>query len=960
MIEFSAHCHNHWNAHSHHTMPKRGRAKNATSDSQAPPPPPNPATASSAPESERDRADVYIDDDDESDGDIDVEELEAIMHDVCIDAVDAREILRSAALGRVNIHTREAYDLNIRQCALWAQSTAQFQHEVTGTGSNVQLKWPLNEEVVVGFISYLQQKQVSWSHTNPPKMKHLAPSTISHIFSAFRDLYNVHGDAIPNSLDTFFSNTYRKYVLFISQQKLDGLYPDTINSAGFSVSIFEAICDKLAAYWTSGRGACNATVRYLRLFFIFCFVLLGRGERVGRLRYQWMSWSDDSMLVKIPTTKSDQSGALSYFKRVYANALNPSVCPILALAIEVFSRDSTVTDRVFPGVNHDVNHANSFRKFLNKTFGTSVLGIATCRITNHSAKRSGIMAVSDAEVIQWHNAELRADHKCGVTSNYQTSPAPQQDGIMGRILSCLPFGEAQFNIPPPHFDAKDIAHIALSGIVPQFESYESDFKMVIPFLFASLIFHWNWIEDSIPQNHPIHTSKFAVLHNRQVPFLQSKVLGGRAGALSLLKVTGNSCLSDMHITCKQTKVKVDDIYSMLQRGAISPNGVIGIDHTLSSMHDLNAAVHILIQQNTQLLKMQQFTPNAPASHVVGHRQRPVFYLNQSFRLPNGIKPEGLFLKWFVPDGSIPAYKDITNAMLPDSDMRRSQETLLSKFRTLMKYMIGTTPPHVITRDVTVAFQLCWCRLQKLCCWPCSSLNDAAITVYGKIPLHQRVELQETPVLGFNSNQFIHAATMAVHAAAVARAAAAANGPLNDASLHAAALADAFMQASTHAIEVALVADSSAEAAVEVAHATDAAVRNVVLPHCVPRGSAQYPVEGPRPPLDRSSASQPALVMYSAFAQSNAPRTGAEACWACPYCVTASSRGAFQAIGSSMRRHVRTEHKSSYDANSIGVYLNVSPLIWCTKCATGGQSGGSWEPVLIIIASHAQPPLPLPL
>ena len=253
-------------------MSKRARAQIATSDFETPTPPPNPATEQGAPVSERDIADVYIDDDEASDGDIDVEELEAIMHDVRIDAVDARQILRSAALGRVNVHTRKAYDLHIRQCALWAQSTAQFQHEVTGTGPNVQLKWPLNEDVVVGFISYLQQQQVPWSFSNPPVMKHLAPSTIAHVFSAFRDLYNVHDDAIPNSLNMFFSNTYRKYVLFISQQKLNGLYPDTINSAGFSVSMYEAICDKLATYWTSGRGACNATVRYLRLFFhiLFC------------------------------------------------------------------------------------------------------------------------------------------------------------------------------------------------------------------------------------------------------------------------------------------------------------------------------------------------------------------------------------------------------------------------------------------------------------------------------------------------------------------------------------------------------------------------------------------------------------------------------------------------------------------------------------------------------------------
>ena len=158
---------------------------------------------------------------------------------------------------------------------------------------------------------------------------------------------------------------------------------------------------------------------------------------------------------------------MSYFKRIYANALNPYVCPILTLAIEVFSRNGSDSDpdRVFPGSIPHQNHNSGFKSFLRKAFGTTGLGFDTSRITGHSPKRSAIMSVSDCEVIQWHSAELRADHKCGITSNYQTSPAPQQDGIMGRILSCLPFGEREFNVAPPHFDAKDIPIGLLSKMV---------------------------------------------------------------------------------------------------------------------------------------------------------------------------------------------------------------------------------------------------------------------------------------------------------------------------------------------------------------------------------------------------------------------------------------------------------------------------------------------------------------
>jgi cbb3-type cytochrome oxidase maturation protein len=84
----------------------------------------------------------------------------------------------------------------------------RFKDEVvTGAeGEKLKLKWPLNENMVVGFIDFLTKKQTKWHHSN--KMKHLAPSTIGHYFSAFRDLYNLHSQPVPDFIDKFFSNTY--------------------------------------------------------------------------------------------------------------------------------------------------------------------------------------------------------------------------------------------------------------------------------------------------------------------------------------------------------------------------------------------------------------------------------------------------------------------------------------------------------------------------------------------------------------------------------------------------------------------------------------------------------------------------------------------------------------------------------------------------------------------------------
>ena len=542
------------------------------------------------------------------------------------------------------------------------------------------------------------------------------------------------------------------------------------------------------------------------------------------------------------------------------------------------------------------------------------------------------MTISDCEVIQWHSAEMRADHKCGITSSYQTSPAPQQDGIMGRLLSCLPFGEREFNLAPPHFDAKDILSIPFSNMVTNFESYTADFKCVIPFLFASLVYNWEWIERYIPQSNPIFTSKCAVLHNRNIAFWRSKVLGGSVGARSLLKVTGNSRLCDMHITCNQTALKVNDIHSMLQNGRAlhATCAEASVAPAAQSLIDLNDSIQILIRQNSALLKNQCTAPNAPAPHAVGQRQTPVFYLNQSWRLPNGIQPEGLFYKWFVPDGNVPAYKEINNQMLPESSLRRSQETLLSKFRTLMKCLVGSTPSHWITRDVTTAFVLCWKRLQCVCEFPDSTVNDAAITVYGKIPTAKRAQLQSKPVQGFKSNEFIQAATLAIHAAAALQTTS------SDADVALGQHANVFMQAATEALTQAVDADDEgptfhiAECGASTAEVTTA------QPKCIPRGARMYPSEAPRPlvEVDVVSTSTATSIRcagaYISYVRDNAPRAGAEACWSCPYCLSSSSRGAFQANAHCLRRHVREQHSSDYVASDIGDYLYRSQLVWCSK------------------------------
>jgi hypothetical protein len=50
-----------------------------------------------------------------------------------------------------------------------------------------------------------------------------------------------------------------------------------------------------------------------------------------------VEWENDSLLVKYGLQKGDQEGKTTRPKHIHANPENPFICPILALAVYIFS-----------------------------------------------------------------------------------------------------------------------------------------------------------------------------------------------------------------------------------------------------------------------------------------------------------------------------------------------------------------------------------------------------------------------------------------------------------------------------------------------------------------------------------------------------------------------------------------------------------------------------------------------
>ena len=850
--------------------------------------------------------------------------------DAAQELFDIPDIIQTAQQKRVMASTRSKYVGHLRQMACWAQSTEQFKHCVV----NGEMQTPLDADCMVGYTQHLRNRKVPWRHHEVPgTMKHLAVKSVSGFFAAAKDSYGFHGKEFPEAVSVYFSNFIRGYTLFIAAQKDKNLHPDRTNSIGFSVSVYERICRKASEYILNSRGSCVSAWNQVWLFWLFLYNLLGRATQVSKITYDWIWWQDDSMVIKVPTQKGDKNGLLSYWKRVYANPLKPWLCPVLALAVHVFSITpaNSFTSRVFSGDGN--SFTLRFKTFMKWAFPEETIeGIPKHRITSHSPKRSGMCLVIGNEVVKWDAAELRADHKVGLTSIYQSCAAPQQDGIMGRLLAGLEFATAAFNVAPHHFKNEDVCTIKFKDFVAHYDSYGATFKTVIPFLLASVVAHLDSgnLRKILPKGHPFWSSTLILRHQNLLSQLQFKIQGGRVGAESVLPLTGNSVTSDTRTDVAEIK---KDIKAL--RSEIASSGSVA--HPLSDFGVANIQQQLsCIQEDVRSVKQKLgheydiVAAAAGAQVIMPRRCIPVFYLSNAFKL-SSITPFNLLTRWVTPEPPAPAWRHIRNEMLPRVEGRRAQENLLSTYHRFMDAFLGCSPNYSdVEANIAGFFDLAWARMVRVCNWDSTrSPARATKTVYGwLLDQPEKLKVLQDSKLVVSVTAQVEVARNAHSTRETARSTREWNSCSVDAD-------------QPHG------AQSAVQEQAVSAHGADFSSVIVVNEHvpaaCVPRNALLYPANAPRPlpALRKGEQRRQEHDAFDAYISEQAPKPGARPCWPCPFCLTSRHFHCTK----NLYRHVRENHEDRGELqNEISLLQatsDIACLVWC--CNRGGAS--YWEPVL---------------
>jgi hypothetical protein len=583
---------------------------------------------------------------------------------------------------------------------------------------NDKVLLPVPLSIGKAYLCHCRDARVAWpldprTEASRTGLKHYSIGKIDGVIAAIKYSYCKLSAAMPPNEVKFYNDFQHSYRNILAQAKACGEYPAQSGTVAIAMASVVRLLNAALRHVPTGRGAKESSVRRVWLYILLAIATCGRGERVGRVQFQFISWAADCLSVQIPTSKSDLEGLMSYAKLCGANPWNPVCCLPTALGVEFLSRDdSSSVDFLFGNFDEEtksmVTQMQTALKTILNDVGEDNLGATFDRLTGHFLKKTAIGFMrSNHECISHDSRELRADHKVGPYNQRS-----EQDGVVGRVLAFLKPGSVEFACAPPHFHPDVVAAIPWAVIVPTYNQYPLDTKLAIHACVASVIHNAEFIMKNLSTSHPFHGCHLMKTQLKWVKLLQPHVLGGRSGFKSIMEATGQSLISKI-------AVDLEAIRKEGSREAITCPAAL-VEQMCELQHAVTDLKNVIVGQASQ-----------PTSAVAPAHIPRIYigYITEKFPFPVGLGVEDGWRRWHC--GEKPLRSIIPKMLLSSLSAaeRVRQMCLRRKFKAVMEILQGQTDDKTVDIDPNFVWQTCWTRAVALfqiplpCSWTISTAYD---------------------------------------------------------------------------------------------------------------------------------------------------------------------------------------------------------------------------------------------
>ena len=458
--------------------------------------------------------------------------------------------------GRIVDDTKYQYGLKIETMKRWFRDQEEYKDVLDLFNEEGELIIPVQTDRVLNFFGYLTTKFENVAFIEEVNTDFLAEATlqgkkvkklrkqlkipkkkrVAYSYSLVRGfksalVWYTGSGGLPKECDTALEELLDGYKRRIARLKESGQMEiregkSRLLFQGFSIISKAAMTSKPAVVVEEServklKGGRKLHPRregtWQQFIFAWCFfvlewVMMCRCATTAAILFSLMSWAGDCICIDVARSKSDQTGEKEFPRHVYANPYMPWLCPFLSLAVYIFClpfKDSQ-SDSLFPGESQKDRFSKNLQGivenldevFINQLGGTTVEDIGT-----HSTRKGSVSYVlslaGGPNVIQ---VFLRCCWSLGNVQDRYVFLDSGGDQFVGRSVGGLPVSDSKFATLPPHLSSEDLEEISKLGweqIVPAFYNFNPSFRVIIQYLFASIVFHVDFLREELSPAHPL-------------------------------------------------------------------------------------------------------------------------------------------------------------------------------------------------------------------------------------------------------------------------------------------------------------------------------------------------------------------------------------------------------------------------------------------------------------------------
>ena len=281
---------------------------------------------------------------------------------------------------RVIAGTSRTYASRIRKMKAYFRE--KFPDDI---GPDGELLVPMDVDHVLSFFGSISRWQEGERGGVPGQLK-----SVSHMGghrSALVDYYKiVHKRKFEPELDTRLSALLSGFKRQVAQAKQDGVIKITEGKQPLTFAGYRLLSEILFKLP-------NSTIStFAWPFLILCWCLMARSNSVANILFQHVSWETDSLIIQFAQHKGDKEGQVKFGRHVYANPREPTICPILSIAVLIFSKNRRAAggrQRLFEGDRPESRFSDILLSVVdNLSDGEQIiLGVDKKDIGTHSSRK---------------------------------------------------------------------------------------------------------------------------------------------------------------------------------------------------------------------------------------------------------------------------------------------------------------------------------------------------------------------------------------------------------------------------------------------------------------------------------------------------------------------------------------------------------------------------------------------